>query len=182
MTLPNRTSQLKPIKLRFNSILEILSYTEKLTQAIRIESLGNWTAGQTLEHLAKSFNSSIRESQARLPFVKRTVARFLKPYFLRFGLPSGVQISRISKVAASEFLPRQIVPLNEGKIAFVRAINSILTTKMSAKHNCFGQMTHQDWERMHCRHAELHLRLLIPFFDSQTQSNTRCTIRDVPIC
>ena len=152
----------KPRRLRFNSLYDIRQDAERLSTAKHVDQLGTWTAGQAFEHLAKSLLSSIWQSKAVLPLWNRMIAKVGKPFLLRYGLPAGIQIASISEVAAKEFLPRERVTKNEGLRELKRAIATVSVHEMSARHNLFGKMSHKDWERMHCRHAELHLRLLLP--------------------
>ena len=155
-------NQIKRRRIRFDSFDDILRDADRISRADQVDQLGKWTAGQVFDHLAKSFDSSIRESKAVIPTWRRVIARICKPFLLRFGLPAGIQIASISEVAAREFLPREGVSLEEGLREFKRSIIELSSHEMSAKHNCFGKMSPQDWKRMHCRHAELHLSLLIP--------------------
>ena len=156
------TQQKKPRKLRFNSISDILRDAEQICHANHVIQLGNWSAGQAFEHLAKSFCSSVTASKADISVWRRAIARVCKPIVLRYGLPAGVQIASVSDVAAREFLPRETVSVEEGYEELLRAVSAISENDMDATHNCFGKMSPEDWERMHCRHAELHLRLLLP--------------------
>ncbi len=158
----NSKNQKKPRQIRFESLDEILRDAERISRANQVDQLGNWTPGQAFEHLAKSFDSSVRESEAVLPIWRRAIARILKPFMLHFGLPAGIRIESISEVAAREFLPGEGIAMERGLRELQRAIAQLSAQEMSAKHNCFGSMSPRDWERMHCRHAELHLRLLIP--------------------
>lgn len=149
-------------KLRFQSMSDILLEAETIVRARHVEELGNWTPGQIFQHLAKSVQSSIRESKALLPLWRRLIARIAKPFLLRFGLPSGVQIERASKTAAKEFLPENVIADEEGLLQLQQAIAEVSQCEMHARHNLFGDMTPRDWEMMHCRHAELHLSFLVP--------------------
>lgn len=157
----------KPRFIRFQTLDDIRQDARRIVQAEHVEQLGNWSPGQAFEHLAKSFNSSIQESKAALPLVNRMIAKISKPLLLHFGLPRGVQIAPISEIAAREFLPKEHVSSIEGLKSLERIIDKLSTHVMDAKHNLFGKMSPKDWERMHCRHAELHLRLLVPINGSK---------------
>lgn len=148
-------------KIRFDSLGQILAGAEKILHAKHVECVGNWTPGQIFEHLAKSFRSSFHESKAIFPLWRRIVAWIVKPFVLRFGLPSGVQIEPASAVAADEFMPQSTVTSEEGFEFLKRIIGQLTPESMSARHNFFGHMSCKDWEMMHCRHAELHLSYLV---------------------
>ena len=57
-------------KPQFNSLEDILADVELLARSPTIKTLGNWSAGQTFEHLARNFNKSIDgfENQCRPRF------------------------------------------------------------------------------------------------------------------
>lgn len=148
-------------KIRFNSFEQILTDAEKILGSKHVECLGNWTPGQIFEHLAKSFRSSMHESKAVLPLWRRIIAKIVKPFALRFGLPSGIQIEAASKVAADEFIPRPDVTIEEGFELLKQVLGQLSTESMTARHNLFGHMSSKDWEMMHCRHADLHLSYLL---------------------
>ena len=141
---------------------DIVHEAEAIVRARHVEELGNWTPGQIFQHLAKAVQSSIRESEALLPLWRRLIARIAKPFLLRYGLPSGVQIERASKTAAKEFLPENVIANEDGLLQLQQAIAEVNQQDMNARHNLFGNMTPRDWEMMHCRHAELHLSFLLP--------------------
>ncbi len=149
-------------RLRFDCLDDILEAAELIANSPHVQQLGNWTPGQIFEHLAKSFNSSIDQSQAIAPFRIRLLARLLRPIVLRVGLPSGFSIKKTSEVAASEFLPADAVSTEAGMQMIRKAIERLQTHSMTARHNMFGDMTQGQWLQMHCRHAELHFSFLIP--------------------
>lgn len=147
--------------LRFHDLDDVLHEARRIANARHVRCLGNWTPGQIFEHLAKSFQSSIRPSTALLPLWMRVIARMLKPFVLRIGLPSGFQIEKTTAIAASEFLPDDDIPTQTGLVRLEKVVALLRRTEMTARHNLFGRMTHRDWEMMHCRHAELHLGFVI---------------------
>jgi hypothetical protein len=153
---------LRPRQVKFRSLAEVLQDAEVLCSSSQIIRLGNWTVGQALDHLAKAIHSSLVESRAILPLRFRLLAKIGKPFFLRWGLPAGVQIEAHSEIAAREFLPRPKVSADEGLNELRRVIGLTANLEMNARHNLFGRMTTRQWMMLHCRHAELHLRLFIP--------------------
>lgn len=156
------TPQLRRRRLRFECLDDILQAAELIANSPDVQQVGNWSPGQIFEHLAKSFNSSIDQSQAIAPLRIRLLARLLRPVVLRVGLPSGFSIKKTSDVAAAEFLPSDAVSTGAGMQMFRRAIERLQTHSMTARHNMFGDMTQDQWLQMHCRHAELHFSFLIP--------------------
>lgn len=155
-----KTKRLDRRKVRFSDLDEILVAAEELSVASQVRQLGNWTMGQIFEHLAKSLHSSIDESKAVVSWRIRTIAFLLRPIVLRFGLPSGVSIENSSSVAADEFLPSDTTSTKSGLRLMREAITRVQSSRMVARHNLFGKLSHKQWTQLHCRHAELHMSFL----------------------
>src|SRR5262245_26306085 len=84
--------------LHFNGLDDIAADVERLAKNKDIRTLGNWSAGQVLQHLATVMNKSIDGFTARPPAVVRWVARLLfkgrfltKPMSAGFKLPAKAQ-------------------------------------------------------------------------------------------
>ena len=45
---------------------------------------------------------------------------------------------------------------------FRRAMQRLQTETRRMPHPAFGPLTADEWERLHCRHSELHLSFLVP--------------------
>ncbi len=148
-------------RLRFNNLGDVLRYARRLTHAQNVRQLGKWTPGRAFEHLAKSLNSSIDESQAILPLSTRLVARLLRPIFLTYALPSGFKIESKSEIAAAEFLPSEHISDAAGLRLLEQAIERVKVKEMTARHNLFGKLSQRQWLQLHCRHAELHFGFLV---------------------
>ncbi len=43
-----------------------------------------------------------------------------------------------------------------------QAIHRLQTEEKRAPNPVLGKLTREEWDRLHCRHAELHLSFLVP--------------------
>ena len=155
--IPNRR------KLHFNSLDEILADVDALAQAPSIQPLGNWSPGQILNHLSKTMNYSIDGFPAQMPAIIRFFMRlFMKNRLLNKPMSPGFKLPK----SASYMLPLPTV-LNEGLAQFRAAIQRQKTETRRVPSPFLGPFTNEDWTRLHCRHAELHLGFLIPANSSQ---------------
>src|SRR5437870_3362776 len=85
-------------QLHFNCLDDILTDVERLAVSKDIRTLGNWSAGQLLQHLAIVMNKSIDGFVARPPAAVRWVLRLLfkhrfltRPMSAGFKLPANAQ-------------------------------------------------------------------------------------------
>ena len=145
-------------RLRFNSITEAIADAEAvLSKPCR--SVGNWTAGQILDHLARTARINFEGPHILAPWFLRTlVAPFMRKKFVTAPMPSGSQF-----VAQME--PYRPDDKADAKTA-LRELRQQLTRlekeAPTAPHPFFGKMTHEEWIGLHLRHCELHLSFLVP--------------------
>ena len=152
--VPNRR------QLQFQTIDDILREVERLNQG-KIQTLGNWSGGQILRHLAVVMNGSIDGMPVRLPFYLRLLGRMLKGRVLRKGMTSGF---RLKGPMADTILPPP-TSWEEGLQTFRQAVHRQQTEAKREPSPFLGSMTREDWNQLHCRHAELHLSFLVPASD-----------------
>ncbi len=145
--------------LHFHCLEDILADVEHLAKSRDIRTLGNWSAGQLLQHLAVVMEKSIDGFRFRLPAVVRWVARLLlKRRFLIRPMAAGI---RLPAKAWTEVAPPP-TSWQEGLQSIRHALKRLQTATNRAPHPAFGPLTSDEWNQLHCRHAELHLSFLIP--------------------
>jgi hypothetical protein len=145
--------------LHFNDLDEIQADVEQLAKG-RIRTLGNWTPGQLLSHLARLMNKSIDGFEAGPPwFIRLMGPLFFKPWVLNKGMAPGFQLK--GKMA-EELLCPATTPLEQGLDEFRRAVTRLKASAVRAPSPFLGKLTMDEWTRLHCRHAELHLSFLVP--------------------
>lgn len=148
--------------LTFNSMSEILAEVERLA-AGPIESLGDWTPAQNIDHVRRVVTTSLDGFDFAMPWPIRVFGKLLKGRTIAGGLRPGL---KIPAAATAAFAPPEDITLDEALELFRRDVGRAITPgSMSQPSPLFGPMTHDDWERLHCRHAELHLGFLVPSTD-----------------
>ena len=144
--------------LSFATLDEALADAEALVAAKNVRMLGNHSLGQLLAHLGIAINSSIDGFSGHAPWFIRMMAKTIKGRILKKGMRPGFKLPTRRETGA---FPEQISPA-EGLEKFHAAIARCGKEKMTAPHPAFGKLTHEQWYRLHCHHAALHLSFCVP--------------------
>ena len=107
--------------LRFESFGDVMAEAERVTcQPMR--SLGNWSTGEILDHLARSVQESFVGSAPSASWFARTlIAPFLKRSMLMKGLPAGFKLPP----TMAAFQPR---PLDYGQHGVRRSARGVCSS------------------------------------------------------
>ena len=144
-------------ELHYSNLNDIVTDAESIA-AGEYETLGTWSFGQILEHLAATFDCSIDGFSFQAPWLLRTfVAPFVKNRFFTKPMPSGFKLP----ATAGSLLPGD-VSVEEGLAHLKRAIGRYETESPNAKHPFFGRLARQEWVSLALRHAELHMSFVRP--------------------
>src|ERR1041384_1411926 len=94
MTNPINTGKVTGRRqLKFTNLQDILNDVEQLARAKEIRPLGNWSAGQVLQHLTMTMNNSIDGFPTFVPGAIRFLVRWLmKRRFLTQPMPAGFRL------------------------------------------------------------------------------------------
>ncbi len=145
--------------LRYESFDELLADAEKLVSTPGTRTLGNWSLAQLLAHLASAIQMSLGDvPPPTVPWPIRIIGFLVKGRLLRkgpspgFKLPAEVEPKVYPSVASAE----------EGREMLRTAVARTKTERMSARHPILGPLTHEEWGKLHLRHAELHLSFAVP--------------------
>ncbi len=144
-------------QLHFNNLDEVFADVEQLARG-PVRAMGNWSPGQVLEHLAKTMDGSIEGQTFKAPWWIRPVARLLKKRILTHPMAPGWQL----KGGAADALIPPAVTWEQGLERFRQAIARQKTEERRGPNAVLGPMTREEWNQLHCRHAELHLSFLKP--------------------
>src|SRR5436305_15072328 len=91
-------------ELRFNSLDDIAAEVERLAAAKEIKTLGNWSSGQVLQHLAMTMQNSIDGFPSFVPAAIRLFLRlFMKRRILTTPMSAGF---KLPSNAAEHMLPK----------------------------------------------------------------------------
>ena len=145
-------------ELTFASLDEVVADAEKLVASPNTKMLGNWPLSQLLTHLATAVNGSIDGYSAKAPWLVRLIGPLLKGRFLKNKMSPGFKLPKDVEVGFFPAVPSPQEALEELRAAVVR----LKTEKMTTRHPVLGKLTHEEWTRLHLRHAELHLSFAIP--------------------
>ena len=157
MTVDTATVQVRR-KLTFRSFDEVLADAERLVSSPNTKTLGNWPLSQLLTHLATTINSSIDGMSAKAPWLLRLVGPLVKWRIIKNGMSSGFKLPKEREATA---FPAASSPQEAlGKLR--AAVGRLKQERMTARHPVFGKLTHEEWTRLHLRHAEMHLSFAVP--------------------
>ena len=145
-------------KLKFENIEDILADVEHLNQG-KFKTLGNWSGGQILKHLTIVMNGSIDGMPASFPWIlRKLLGPPMKKRVLAKGMTPGFQLPAR---AAKNLVPSE-TSWEEGVKGIRAAIRRLQTESKREPHIFFGAMTRDEWNRLHCHHASMHLSFLVP--------------------
>jgi Protein of unknown function (DUF1569) len=144
-------------EVQYASLPDVLADAERLCQG-KFNTLGNWSAGQIFLHLAKSMNDSIDGSDLHLPWYLKLVGPLLKKKLLRGPMAPGV---KLPASVAKETVPGP-TSTAEGLTALRSAIARLQSESKRARSPFLGDMTKDEWNRLHLNHAALHMSFLVP--------------------
>ncbi len=140
--------------VRYASLQELLSDAQRLA-ASEVRTLGNWSYGQILKHLALSIDSSIDGTGFMLPAPARWLMSLLmKKRFLSQPIPAGFK-------SVAKFIPSE-TSVEEGLAALRAAIERQQHNTSRALHPAFGKLSTEEWDAFNQRHAEMHMSFVVP--------------------
>jgi hypothetical protein len=144
--------------LRFASLDEVVADAGKVVASPDTKMLGNWPLDKLLTHLATAINGSIDGMGAQAPWFIRLAAPLIKGRVLHHGMRAGF---KLPKEVEPGFFPA--AASKEAALDTLRqAVARLQSERMTARHPVFGRLTHEEWTKLHLRHAELHLSFAVP--------------------
>jgi hypothetical protein len=153
-TLPDWSARRE---LEFQSFDEALAEVDRLLTG-RYQRRGNWDLAQTCDHLAYSFEGSVRGFDFGVP---RMVQMLIGQYALRYVL-------RNRRAPFRPRVPRRLEPPSgkDPQACALRLKNSISEFESHAgelaPHPFFGKITRDQWRQIHLFHCAHHLAFLHP--------------------
>lgn len=143
--------------VHYASLQEVLADAERLSSG-DAKTLGNWSAGQIYRHLARAFNGSIDGFKATFPWYIRLMAGLFKKKLIAGAMPPGIKLP--------PNFARTVIPeptsVEEGLAELRAAIARLEQEPHRAKSPVFGNLTKEEWDRIHLNHAQLHMSFLVP--------------------
>jgi hypothetical protein len=159
MSMPVNTAKVEGRrKLNFASLDEVLADADRLGSG-PVKVLGNWSAGQIFKHLALAYNGSIDGFTMTFPLPLRIIARIFKKKLVNGAMPAGFNLPA-SKGAKAVAPPP--TSTEDGLAALHAAVARLKRESHRATHPMFGDLSNDEWNRIHRNHASLHMSFLVP--------------------
>ncbi len=144
--------------LHFDSIADIRNEIDELANT-EVETVGNWSFAQILDHLSNSMNACFDGFNFQAPWIIRnTVGRLLKNRFVTKPMPAGFKLPKRGR----QLLPKEQPDLDEALMRVRTALDRFDREQPSKPHPVLGSLTPEQSVQLNCRHAELHLSFVIP--------------------
>ena len=146
-------------ELYFNSMGDILDDVEYLAAGDPPRSAGNWTSAQIVQHVATVIDCSIEGFpgvKAALPV--RIIARLLRRRILTTPMKAGLIVPR----RFAFLVPESRTTWDEAVDRFRIVLTRLDTRRMTHRSPVLGKLSHEQWEQLHCRHAEMHFSFMHP--------------------
>lgn len=155
------TSRVHPRTLTFTTLTQALDEAERLAECERrgaLRRLGNWSTGQIFGHIAWWIDEGFDGHGFRPPWWLRLIGPLLKRRMTERRAAPGFRLPGVS----AGTLGTEDLPLEEGLDRLRRAIARLQAGAPTMPDPTLGRMTHEQWIKLHLRHAELHLGFLVP--------------------
>ena len=148
-------------QLSFASMADILADVEKLDAAEKegkeISASGNWSPAQIIEHVMFFVDGSMDGFDFKAPLPLRILGLIGRSFILNKPMKPGIKLPR----KMSMVLPH---PKSIWFDAVSHARKAILRVEagkyMDQPSPLLGTMSHEDWVKLHCRHAEMHFSFI----------------------
>lgn len=142
-----------------NAVLADLDRLEAAEGAGTLVQNGNWSLGMAASHVADIVEQSLDGFRFTAPLPIRVLMRVLKPFVLGRPFPAGLKLTGSSR----SIIPEKGITTEQGCGALRKQIRRVLDgERMTLKSPVFGRLSHEQWVRLHCDHAGLHLSFLDP--------------------
>ena len=146
-------------ELHFSSMSDILNDVEYAAAGDPPRSTGNWTSAQIVQHVGRIIDFSIEGFPVpKAPLLIRLVCRVLRKKILSEPMKPGVKLP--PKFA--RMVPDDRTTWDEAVDGFRVVMTKLDARQMTCPSPVFGKLTPEQWEQVHCRHAEMHFSFIQP--------------------
>ncbi len=139
----------------FSSMKDILNDVSYLDSGDPPRVTGNWTPAQIVQHVGMLIAFSIDGFPGRAPLPFAILGRLIKKKAMARPVRPGLPTFEFMK-------PDDHVSWDEAVDILGRTIARLDGERMTAKSPMFGRLSHEEWVRLHCRHAEMHFSFMHP--------------------
>ena len=149
-------------ELHFDSLAEIMADVEYLDSGDPPRAIGNWTPAQIVQHVTKFMSYSMDGFPVpKLGLPMRVLGRLMRKSALTKPMRPGYMFPKNFKFLA----PDPHVSWEEAVDDLRAAIQRCGSQRMAEPSPILGSLTPEQWEQLHCRHAELHFSFIRPADD-----------------
>ena len=142
-------------RLSFTSLDHIQADIEALNGSA-IRTTGNWTAAQIVQNVTDVITLSVDGFGFKFGWPLRVLGRLLRAKALTKPMRPGFSVPR----AMRRTFPSDQLPLDQALESLRQAISRAKSERMTAVSPILGPLTHEQWEQLHCRHAEMHFSFM----------------------
>ena len=140
--------------VHYASLDEVLADAERLVQA-HASTTGNWSLDQILGHLAVAMEKSMEGMPGTLPWYVRLIGRYIiEARVLKHGMKPGFKLPAEAEAWA---VPAAGGNPDAALERLRRAVARLRSESTRFPHPVFGPMPAPEWDRLHLRHAEMHM-------------------------
>lgn len=143
--------------VHYDTLDDLLADAERLAAAPTLRSVGNWSPGQIFKHVALIMHGCIDGFDAKAPWYIRLIMRPMRGWVLNRPMSPGY---KLPPDAAAVLIPGATT-LEEGLDLFRKGIQRLKTETTRHPSPFLGTLTVDEWNKLHLRHAELHLSFLV---------------------
>ncbi len=151
------TTAPKRRELEFHALDDVRRDVDAL-HAAGYHRLGNWTLGQTCEHLGIFFRGCLDGFTQRAPWYTRPFGGLILRRVLRSGrMPTGVKVP-------ADWLPGPPTGDDRAAVEHLVALLARFEQHAGPLHPSplFGPLSRETWARLHLIHCAHHLSFLVP--------------------
>lgn len=146
-------------ELHFDNVQQILEEVERLA-TIEVKTLGNYSFPQILQHLATTMDIATRHTAPpNVPAPIRMLATLFRSFVINRPMKPGV---KLPKQAQPILWPENPAELDSALQHFRESFARYLASDLTEPNPVFGRMSREQYDKLQCRHSELHLSFVIP--------------------
>lgn len=158
--MPINPKQAARRTLRFDSLDDILADAQAITDGPH-HTTGNHSAPELIWHVAYFIDKAVTGFGFKAPLPLWLLGHALRPLgIVNRPMKPGIRPPRSMD---RRFWPGPEVTLDEARDYLRLAIDAARTPgSMTHPSPVLGKLTHDQWQTLHCRHAEMHLSFIHP--------------------
>lgn len=145
-------------EVRYQTVDDILADAEQLARG-EVVTLGNWSFGQILEHIARVMRGGIEGVPITVPWWIKPILRMMKGKILRDLPPAGY---RLRPAARQALVPPADTTVERGLQLLREAMRRWKEDPTRQPSPFLGKLTNEEWDLLQMRHAELHMSFVKP--------------------